>query len=101
MPWGFLPTGCADAPFLEVLGLFALEFLEFEEEEFLRDAPLRTAGDGCATRVFKFFEAFFELGILIFFMRAGAGFIVTPARPFIELCCFSSWNKRPTVGVYY
>ena len=72
------------APFREPSDFLALEFLEFEEESF-REAPLRTAGDGprltgagCAIRVFKFFEDFFELGIGFFFMRAAQTFIVTP-----------------------
>src|SRR6266849_5547636 len=68
MPWEF--WAMVLAPFLDVLGL--LELLEFDEE-FFREAPLRTAGDGCATRGFKFFEVFLELGIGVFFMRAGAG----------------------------
>ena len=66
------------APF-DVLAFLALEFFELEEAEFFPDAPLRTAGDprragtgGCTTRGFKFFEVFFELGLVVFFMRAGA-----------------------------
>ena len=76
MPWGF--WAMVLAPF-DVLAFLALEFFELEEAEFFPDAPLRTAGDprragtgGCATRGFKFFEVFFELGLVVFFMRAGA-----------------------------
>src|SRR5437764_12471977 len=77
MPWGF--WAMVLAPFLDVLAFLALEFLELEEAEFFPDAPLRTAGDprragtgGCATRGFKFFEVFFELGLVVFFMLACA-----------------------------
>ena len=77
MPWGFWAMFLA--PFLDVLAFLALEFFELEEAEFFPDAPLRTAGDprragtgGCTTRGFKFFEVFFELGLVVFFMRAGS-----------------------------
>jgi hypothetical protein len=83
IPLGFLVTSCADAPFPDILVFLAFEFFELEEAEFFPDAPLRTAGDLAerdATPVFKFFEVFLELGIRVFFMRAGAGLIVTPGR---------------------
>jgi hypothetical protein len=54
-----------------------------EKVEFLREAPFLTAGDPAerdATRVFKFFEVFLDLGLVGFFMRAGAGLIVTLGR---------------------
>lgn len=64
MPWRFLVMGLA--PFRD-------DFEFFEKDKFFRDAPLPTAEDGCATPVFKFFEDFLELGILVFFMRANTG----------------------------
>lgn len=73
MPWGFLATWRDEAPFLDVLELL-------EEVEFLLEAPFL-----CVTRGFKFFEVFLELGLVVFFMRAGAGFHCNAENNFVCL----------------
>lgn len=92
MPWGFLETGWDDAPLREAL-------FGWEIDKAFRDAPSPAAGEPAGrdpTRVFKFFEVFFELGLGVFFMRRRRLYFT----PDTVLIGFVLWNKKPAAGVY-